>query len=326
MTDSPSPPPTTVPSRRVVPPELGEVITSLATNNSYVMGEQIGEGHFGVVFACTDGWGNDLAAKVLKPTGSYEKVQASAEAELRKLLALRHPHITYVFDAFEYQDTFYIITERCYCPLTQLFSLAPFDGAVWLLPVARCLLQAVQYLHINHYAHQDIHLGNVFAAFSRDEMRPTEPGAIQSKLADLGVSKVFTEIDVSNTLADWMRPPEALEPAEFGPMDQRIDIYHAGLLFLQLALSTQLQFSRDEILAGRPREMALALPAPLNFALEKALRRHVPFRTASAMELWRDLQSLASVDTENVTSGGEQPNQTLAPAAPGEESGAAVQC
>jgi serine/threonine protein kinase len=165
------------------------------------------------------------------------------------------------------------------------------------------VLQAVQYLHINQYAHQDIHLGNVFAAFSRDEMRPTEPGAIQFKLADLGVSKVFTEIDASNTLADdWMRPPEALEPAEFGPMDQRIDIYHAGLLFLQLAVSTQLQFSRDEILAGRPREMALALPTPLNFALEKALRRHVPFRTETAMELWRDLQSPATADAENVPS------------------------
>ncbi len=325
MTEPVSPPSTTEPTKSVIPPTVGEVITSLATNNSYVMGEQIGEGHFGLVFACQDGWGNDLAAKVLKPTGPYERVRASAEAELQKLLALRPPHITYVFDAFEYRDTFYIVTERCYCPLTQLFFLEPFNGAVWLVPVARCLLQAVQYLHSNHYAHQDIHLGNVFAAFSRDEMSPTAPGAIQFKLADLGVSKVFSEIDAANTLAEWMRPPEGLDPAEFGPMDQRIDIYHAGLLFLQLAVSKRLEFSREEILAGRPREMALQLPAPLNFALEKALRRHVPFRTATAMELWRDLQSPAGVDAENVAAVGEQPTETLAPAAPAEESSAAAQ-
>jgi len=256
-----------------IPPTAGEVITSLATRNSYTMGERIGEGHFGLVYSCVDAWGNDLAAKVLKPTGPYEKVRASAEAEIQRLLALRHPHITYVFDAFEFRDTFYIITERCYCPLTQLFTLQPFDGRVWLTPVARCLLQAVQYLHMNQYAHQDIHVGNVFAAFSRDEMQPTAPGAIHFKLGDLGVSKVFSEIDASNTLAEWMRPPEALDPSEFGPMDHRIDIYHVGLLFLQLACSAQIQFSGDEILAGRPREMALGLPAPLNFALEKALRR-----------------------------------------------------
>jgi len=36
--------------------------------------------------------------------------------------------------------------------------------------------------------------------------------------------------------------------------------------------------------------MALGLEAPYNIALEKALRRHVTYRTANAMEFWRDLQ------------------------------------
>ncbi|PIX84983.1 MAG: protein kinase family protein, partial [Nitrospirae bacterium CG_4_10_14_3_um_filter_53_41] len=144
---------------------------SLATGNSYTMGEKIGEGFFGVVYSCLDIWGNDLAAKVLKPIGTYEKVRSSAEAELRKLALLRHPHVTYVYDAFEFRDTFYIVTERCYCPLTQLFSLNPFNGLAWLIPIARCVLQAVHYLHLNQHAHQDIHLGNVFAAFAKDEMR-----------------------------------------------------------------------------------------------------------------------------------------------------------
>ena len=54
------------------------------------MGEQIGEGHFGLVFGCLDVWNNNLAAKVLKPLGSYDKVKASALAELQKLLLLRH--------------------------------------------------------------------------------------------------------------------------------------------------------------------------------------------------------------------------------------------
>jgi len=288
MLPGPPPPP---PEKRVIPPVVGEVITSLATGNTYTMGEKIGEGYFGVVYSCFDFWQNDLAAKVLKPTGSYEKVRASAEAEIRKLFALRHPHITYVFDAFEFRDTFYIITERCYCPLTRLFSVEAFNGLVWLIPIARCLLQAIQYLHLNHYAHQDIHLGNVFAAFARNEMCPTEPGSIQFKLGDLGVAKLFGELDASNTLADWMLPPEAIDPAEFGPIDQRIDIYHTGLLLLQLSYSREIRFSLEEILSGRPREMALGLQAPYNFALEKALRRHVAFRTADAMELWRDLQS-----------------------------------
>lgn len=284
--------------KSAVPPSPGEVITSLATGTTYTMGERIGEGSFGLVFACTDGWRNDLAVKVMKPIRSYEEVQAATMAEVQRLLLLRHPHITYVYDAFEYRDTFYIVTERCYCPLTRLFTLTNFDGSVWMLPIARCLLQAVQYLHVNKYAHQDIHLNNVFAAFARDEMSSENPGAILFKLGDLGVSKVFGELDAANTLAEWIRPPEALDPAEYGPLDHRIDIYHLGLLFLQLAHSKELRFTREEILAGRPREMALELRPPLSFAIEKALRRHAAFRTGSAEELWRDLQSPPGLPAE----------------------------
>jgi serine/threonine protein kinase len=119
-----------------------------------------------------------------------------------------------------------------------------------------------------------------------------DPGAIQFKLGDLGVAKLFSEIDATNTRALWMLPPEVLEPSEFGPVDYRIDIYHCGLLFLHLASGKELHFTPEEIKTGRPRELALQLPAPFNFALEKALRRHVAYRTATAMELWRDLNSL----------------------------------
>lgn len=143
----------TLATKSVVWPTPGETITSLATNNTYTIGDKIGEGFFGAVFACVDVWNNDLAAKVLKPTGTYEHVRSAAEAELQKLLTLRHPNITYIHDAFEFRDTFYIVTERCYCPVTSLFSLEKFDGLPWLLPIARCLLQAVHYIHVNGYAH-----------------------------------------------------------------------------------------------------------------------------------------------------------------------------
>jgi serine/threonine protein kinase len=311
------------PPEPAIEPEVGEVVTSLATGNSYTMAERIGEGNFGVVFACVDVWGTNLAAKVLKPVGSYEKLRAAAEAELAKLIALRHPNITYVFDAFEYRQTFYIITERCYCPLTELFNLEAFDGPRWLMPIARCLLQALHYIHLNKYAHQDIHAGNVFASFAKDEMRPSEPGAIQFKVGDLGVAKLFGEINPANTRANWMLPPETLDTQQFGPLDHRSDLYHAGLLLLQLASSRELTFSREEILSGRPRELALALPPPYSFALEKALRRHAPYRTADAMELWRDLNSPAEIPA-TVPMPAEVPAPPEAPPDPDKSEGAAT--
>lgn len=277
--------------KRVIQPTPGEVITSLATGNKFTMGEKIGEGHFGVVYTCTDVWHNELAAKVLKPLGTYDAVRAKAEAELAKLQTLRHPYITYAFDAFEYRDTFHIITERCYAPLKKLFGLKNFDGQRWLMPVARCLLQAIHYLHVSNYAHQDIHSGNVFSALVKDEMTPSERDAMVFKLGDLGVAKLLYELDAQNTRAKWMLPPEVLKPDQFGPIDHRVDIYHAGLLFLGLAYSKDLRFTPDEIMRGEPRAMALQLPSPLNFALGKALRRHVQSRTAGAMGFWMDLQA-----------------------------------
>jgi eukaryotic-like serine/threonine-protein kinase len=272
-------------------PEDGEVITSLATRNSYTMGAKIGEGAFGIVYQCSDGWRNDLAAKVMKQRGIYEQARQAAEAEFLKLVHLRHPYITYIFDAFEYRQTFYIITERCWCPLTHLMTIQNFDGMVWIKPIARCLLQAVSFLHTNGYAHQDIHLGNVFAAFAKDELATDDIGSIQFRLGDLGVAKLISEIDAANTRAQWMLPPEVLDTSQFGPIDHRSDIYHCGLLFLSIAHGIELQFTLEEILAGRPRDMALELRPPFSFALEKALRRHVMFRTETALELWRDLNS-----------------------------------
>ena len=279
------------PAKMAIPPSIGEVITSMATGNSYTMGEKIGEGNFGVVYSCKDIWENDLAAKVLKPIGTYENVKASATEELTKLVHLRNPHITFVYDAFEFRDTFYIITERCYCSVKQLFSIQNFNGLTWLMPIARSLLQAVHYLHINNYVHQDIHSANVFTALVKDEMMPQDNKIVQFKLGDLGVAKLFNELDAKNTRAQWMLPPEVLNPNEFGAIDRRIDIYHVGLLLLELAYSKELRFTPEEIISGKPREMAVQLQPPYHFALEKALRRHVSYRTADAMELWRDLHT-----------------------------------
>lgn len=282
------------PEKQFTPPGAGEVITSLATGNTYTVGDSIGEGAYGIVFACRDVWNNDLAVKVLKPVGTYDAVRTAAEAEFGKLLHLRHPFVTYIFDAFEYRDTFYIVTERCHCSLGDLFADETFNGLTWLMPIARCLLQAVQYLHLQSYVHQDIHVGNVFTSLVKDELVPTEIGSILFKLGDLGVARVIDDVAPENTRAQWMLPPEVLDPSECGDTNAGIDIYNLGLLFLQLAHSKELRFSQQEILAGKPREMALGLDAPLRFALEKALRRHVSFRTASPMELWRDLQSPAA--------------------------------
>lgn len=270
----------------------GLSITCNITKNTYVVGDLIGEGHFGVAYECTDDWNNRVVVKVLKErAGTDAGVLADAAFdEFQKLVLLRHPFITHVYDVFEVDGLYCVVTERCAFPLEDLF-FPEFRPELWIMPIARCVLQAVEFIHANKMVHKDIHLGNVFFNVQRSELGTPPNSSVNFKVGDLGIANVIDDIVPETTLlAQWMLPPETIDPS-FGKVDHRIDIYHCGLLFLQLMLGKKLAFTREEILAGVPRDLALELPAPYSLAIEKALRRRVDYRTENAKEFWRDLKS-----------------------------------
>ena len=276
--------------KNFTPPAPGEGIVFREV--TYFIGPEIGKGSFGIVHECKDSWGNELAAKVLLPRQQpYDVIRENWTKEFEALVTFRHPFVTHIFAAFEYRDTFYLITERCHDTVTNLFTIENYNGFTWIMPIARCVLQAVHFLHGAGVVHKDLHPGNVFTSIIKDEIIPDKYNAMRFKVGDLGISKIIENIDAMNTLlAEWMLPPEAIAPAEFGKLDHRVDIYHCGLLFLQVLQGHTLNLTREQVLDGVPRQMAESLPPPFNFALAKALRRHVIYRTGSAMEFWRDLQ------------------------------------
>jgi serine/threonine protein kinase len=275
-----------------VRPTPGEQIFCQHSNTTYTIGEFIGEGHFGIVHACKDDWNNDLAAKALKPVASRAEVGRWGFEEIQKLLAVRHPHITYLYDAFECRGIQYLITERCHESLHDLFTNRTIQGHS-ILSVARCVLEAIDFMHRQGFVHQDLHLKNVFLTFARDGHGKKPLFATSSyKVGDLGVAKLISGAAAAQTRG-WMLPPELIPGMNFGPADHRIDIYHAGLLLLQMALGQEVQFTTQQIVEGKPRELAQALrqPPSIKVALEKALRRHVADRTPNAKQLWRDLNA-----------------------------------
>jgi serine/threonine-protein kinase len=284
----PSPP--APPLRRAVVPASGEIVPSPRFPNAYRFGPKIGEGTFSVVLGCRDRWHRDLAAKVLKPMGTYEAVKAAAECEFEKLEALRHPRVICLLDAFEYRDTFFLIIERCASSLAEILPRLGRCALAWVTPVGQGVLEALDYLHSQNYSHQDLHLANVFASVPSRWIGRVDPRTVEFKIGDFGVAKMFHELGPANTRAQWMLPPEVSDP-EFGPVDCRIDMYHAGLLLLQVAYGRELRFSTAEILEGKPRSLALRLPPPFALAIEGSLRRHVSQRTASAMEFLDQLRN-----------------------------------
>ncbi|MBK7954728.1 MAG: serine/threonine-protein kinase [Candidatus Accumulibacter sp.] len=279
-------------ARQFTPPALGETIT--VDGKYYFIGNFIGKGSFGDVYECTDEWSNELVAKILVPKNqTYDEVKESWLAELHKLMELRHPNVTFIHQAFEYKDTFYLVIERCSMTLDAIINDPKLNHELWVPYVARDVLQALDYFHLLGYVHKDIHAGNVFVAQSFDRMVPTKDPVWSFKIGDLGISRLAADIRIFNTLlAQWMVPPEALDPNEFGPVSRATDIYHTALLLLALLVGRTPSFTQDEVRAGAPRQLAESLNSKYAPAVAKALRRHTSARTPTAMQFWRELSSL----------------------------------
>ncbi|MCA9651617.1 MAG: protein kinase [Myxococcales bacterium] len=285
----------TSPSLRTLPsvvPFRAPVRGDMIRNGSvgvYFMGEYIGGGSYGDVYECTDEWANPLVAKVLKPAMSFEEVRRQWESEVNNLSRMRHPNITYIYDAFFYDNAFYIIVEKCLYSLDRVLSR--IDES-WLPHIARDVLQALAFIHRHGHVHKDVHPGNVFVSLTSDVMDNEHGPRVSFKLGDLGITRVETDIRMVGTImAPWMLPPEAMDPASFGTVGRPTDVYHAGLLLLSVLRRQVPQFNEAEILAGVPQQVAQSLHSPYASALANALRPRVMHRTQTPLEFWREIQA-----------------------------------
>ena len=160
----------------------------------------------------------------------------------------------------------------------------------WIPYVARDVLQGLEYIHSAGYVHKDIHPGNVFVSQSQDRMVPTKDAVWSFKIGDLGISRLETEVSAFNTiLAQWMLPPEAIDPSQFGQVGRTLDVYHVALMLLALTLNRVPTFTRDDVLEGVPRQLAESSESRYGPAIARALRRHTTARTPTAMHFWRDI-------------------------------------
>jgi len=271
-------------------PNVGEKIRNVGNGRVYTIGDPLGGGNFSQVFCATDNWERELAVKVLKPHGTYEHIKELAISEAASLILLRHTRITYLYDIFEYENAFYIVSERCGQSVSTLLTFPDDDRRRLFRPLAQHLLDALDFIHSHGYVHQDVHLNNVFIAWTKSPISADQ--VFSFKLGDLGLAKPVEHINAANTiLAEWMLPPEFIDQF-FGPMDRRVDIYHASLLLLQVLSGRSLNLSRDDIRDGVPRKMAESLGTPYGQVLASALRRHVEARPGSALEFWEAIRSV----------------------------------
>lgn len=268
-------------------PEPGETIHR--EHALYYIGQPVGQGYYGIVYDCTDDWGNELVAKVLKPMGTYQQVADRWQREAAVLTTMRHPNITYIHDAFVFRNLFYLVIEKCLYSLADELHLA---SELWLPQMARDVLQAIAYIHRAGWVHKDIHVGNIFVSATKDPFDESRQPVVGFKIGDFGISRMEGSIRPHGSeLAVWMLPPEAIDPHRYGPIDRRVDIYHAALTFLMVIYGRILQFNQEQIHAGEPQRLAAALDSVYAPAIARALAPDAKDRTPTALDLWRDIST-----------------------------------
>jgi serine/threonine-protein kinase len=272
-------------------PLPGSVIVSPMTGIAYEMGQQFDQGSFGHVFSCTDEWQNDLVAKVLKPAETWQLTEARALSEGVAMAIARSPNIVHVYDMFVYKGAFLIISERCDQSVRHMIARSETIPSVWFPALAKALLNALHWMHVNGIAHCDVHPGNVFLRFVPDAILPSE-SACAFKVGDFGLARLIQEMQPDDTFLNAFCPPEVIDAVNFGRLDHRADLYQAALTLLMFTEKKEFVLTQSEILGGRPRELAEALNQPWAEVLASMLRRHVDYRPPTALDAWRQLKPL----------------------------------
>ena len=249
----------------------------------YVLGEELGEGSFGLVVAAVHRHlERPVAVKVLAAREDSDRVQFASEARL--VARMDHPNIVRVYDYIENNGLSLIIME-----LLGGGSLAARQAVMaaekaCLLGVAIC--NALSYAHTRGVLHRDIKPANVL--FDGDGI---------AKVTDFGLAKIFEgSAATASMVAGTPRymAPEQITAGRLGPAT---DIYAVGILMYEL-LAGEPPFGSAASLIERYRlQMTTSPPWPawvppqLAAVISRALAADPAARFPTADAFARELEA-----------------------------------
>ena len=244
-----------------------------------------------------------VAIKVFSPTAPYAEVRERWFAEAALLQQLVHPNITYIYDAFEYRNGFYLVLEKAKGNLGQYITGMPSLHPNAVLYIAQQLFMALHFIHERQVVHEDLHPGNILEFAGR-----------VVKVSDFGISRRLAGIDAKVAPETFHRKFVVPELASQGFTNRQSDLYHVGLILYALVTGHHVidptlpdaEVSRL-VLSGVPRLKAEELRTPIGQAIAKLLRRRHQYRYHSALDAWNDFRPLLATRRFDTTPTGSVP-------------------
>ncbi len=203
----------------------------------YQLGEKIGEGGFGVVYAAEQlqPVRRRVAIKVVKLGMDTRSVVARFEAERQAVALMDHPNIARVFDAGATETGRpYFVMELVSGPRLTDYCDQRHLSIQQRLELFIQVCQAVQHAHQKGVIHRDLKPSNILV--------PEQDGLPVPKIIDFGIAKAVEQPLTDKTLVTrfdhFIGTPSYMSPeqAELGGLDidTRSDIYSLGVLLYEL--------------------------------------------------------------------------------------------
>ncbi len=297
--------PLAVGGRHETDPEIAQFEDKLrsAVEAEYEILEPIGQGGFSYVYKARDlRLGRNVAIKVIRP----DLAGASAFLERFRregvaLAKLRHPAVVPIYDIRASEELIYYVMphvegENLRNRLERMGKLPPFEAH----RVFSELADAVAATHRAGIVHRDIKPENVML----------EGRLRKVLLMDFGIAREVTQdgkrLTGSGVLVGtptYMSPEQAAGDSE---LDQRSDIYSLGVLAYHM-VAGRLPFTGtpQEIIAKHiteipvpVRDLTPSVPKSLSDIIARCLAKSPSDRFESAMDLWRELQTVSLFPVE----------------------------
>jgi serine/threonine-protein kinase len=264
----------------------------------YKMEAKLGEGGMGIVFRAHDTrLKRPVAVKFLSGDLADAGARRRFQREAQTASSLNHPHILAVYDAGEWEDRQYLVTE--YLEGGTLKDWVTAETRTWR-QVVELLVGVADGLATAHAAgilHRDIKPANILMHRSG-----------YAKLADFGLAKLAEDPvrgEGDLTLTEGPTKPGLLvgtiaymspEQASGKPLDARSDVFSFGVVLYEalagrrpFAGATDLEVLQT-IIHGKAQPLSEDLPPALRAVVHKAVEKDLAKRYQSMHEMVGDLR------------------------------------
>jgi len=216
-------------------------------NNNYKRIQKLGEGSYGTVHLVNHIQSNQLRAmKIItkQETENLNKIDMEIMNEIQILKKLDHPNIVKIFEFYNSQKQYYLITE--YCKEGELFDKITREGPLSESVSSYIMYQifsAVHYCHSMNVIHRDLKPENILIVKqdgNKGKNIDSSKKLYKVKIIDFGTAKIFDKTKVEKRMigSSYYMAPEVI----YKNYNEKCDLWSCGVI-LYVLLSANPPFS-----------------------------------------------------------------------------------